>query len=116
MSPSARLVGRVVEVATARETPDGNVALEESVEIRTTLFRREDVPAIRAPNLLVYSLVQEGVERLVTLFDVDDAKVKSLLSPAPEELGEGVGLRLRYNAWVDGIGTALVGSRAVTTT
>ncbi len=116
VNPSARLVGRVVEVATARQTPDGVVALDAPIEIRTSLFRRDDAPTIHAPNLLVYTLVQQGVERLVTLFDVDDTKVASLLSPPPVELGEGVGLRLRYNAWVEGIGTALVGSRAVTTT
>ncbi len=116
VNPSARLVGRVVEVATARQTPDGVVALDAPIEIRTSLFRRDDAPTIHAPNLLVYTLVQQGVERLVTLFDVDDTKVASLLSPPPVELGEGVGLRLRYNAWVEGIGTAMVGSRVVAIT
>ncbi len=114
--PSARMVGRVVEVAVAMATPDGNVALEAPIEIRTSLFRRDDPPAVHAPNLLVYTVMQEGVERLVTLFDIDDATVASLLSPPPVDLGEDVGLRLRYNAWVAGIGTALVGSRTVATT
>ena len=112
--PSARQVGRVVEVATARQTPDGIAPLDAPVEIRTSLFRRDEPPAIHAPNLLVYTVVQEGVERLVTLFDVDVTKVASLLSPLPGELGDGVGLRLRYNAWLDGIGPDLLGSRTVT--
>ena len=116
VEPTARLVGRVVEVATAVKSNDGEVPLEEPVEIRTSLFRCERPAAIRAPNLLVYTLVQEGVERLATLFDVDGTKVESLLHPPPAEVGEGTEVRLRYNAWLGGIGSTFVGCRAVTIT
>lgn len=50
----------------------------------------------------------------MTLFDVDDTKVESLLHPHSAELGEGTEVRLRYNAWLGGIGSAFVGHRSVT--
>ena len=49
----------------------------------------------------------------MTLFDVDDTKVESLLHPHSAELGEGTEVRLRYNAWLIGVGSVFVGRRAV---
>jgi len=80
---------------------------------RTSLFRRDDAPPNRRPNLLVYTVTESGIERLVTMFDVDDATVTELLDPPAETSGGQVALRLRYNALVDGIGTLFTGSRRV---
>lgn len=69
----------------------------------------------RAPNLLVYTLVQDGVEQLGTMFDVGDAKVTELLDPPAHELGNHVAVRLRYNAIVDDVGTQFTGCRHIET-
>jgi len=114
VEPTAKLLGRVIEVATAVKSSDGEVPLAEPIEIRTSLFRSDHQATTRAPNLLVYTVIREGVERVLTLFDVDDTKVESLLHPHSAELGEGTEVRLRYNAWLGGIGSAFVGHRSVT--
>lgn len=110
--PTARCVGRVVEVATSERTSQGEeVPLSQPATIRSSLFQRGDAPANRAPNLLVYTVTQGGTERLVTMFDAGDDKVSDLLNPATE--GETVEIRLRYNAVLDGAGSQFTGSRSV---
>lgn len=112
--PTALLLGRVVEVAAASVDLEGETRpLDEPIEIRTSLFRRSDPPPNNAPNLLVYSFVKNGVERLVTMFDVGDAKVEELLGTPSVELGDGVPIRLRYNAVVGELGTQFTGSRRI---
>ena len=112
--PTARALGRVIEVATSRRGNDGDeLPLLEPLVIRTSLFRRDDPPPNRAPNLLVYTVERGGVEQVVTLFDVGDAKVADLLHPPAEEVGHGVEVRLRYNALADGVGTRFSGSRRI---
>src|SRR5690606_2531004 len=96
-----------------RASEGDEVELDQQIEMRSSLFRRDDAPPNQAPNLLVYTLVHGGSERLVTVFDVGDTKVTELLDPPADELGDHVAVRLRYNALVDGVGTQFTGSRHV---
>lgn len=114
--PTAQLLGRIVEVATPQKAiHDDGAALAEPIEIRSSLFRRTDPPPNLAPNLLVYTIVQDGSERLVTMFDISDAKAAELLNPPAHELGDQVAIRLRYNAVVVDAGARFIGSRHIET-
>lgn len=107
---TARPIGRITVAVTHEARTDGNIALVEPIEIRTSLLRRDDPPSNMRPNLLVYSIVRDGVEQLMTMFDVDNLTRDRLLGAA---VGP-VNVELEYNARITSVGTSFRGHRSIT--
>ncbi len=106
--PVATWLGTLVETATSQpaDGDDGDRPLDDPIVMRTSLHR-----AGGGRSLLIYTVEHRGSERLITMFDVLDAKVAEVLTPPPD--GDVVPVRLRYNSVVAGVGTAFTGTAFV---
>jgi len=66
-------------------------------------------PTAAAAALLIYSVRQGGVSRLITMFPISAASRAKYTAVAT---GDAVPITTQYNAWVDGLtGTTAIGSR-----
>lgn len=106
------MVGRVIEVATAVTTNDGEVPLTEPIEIRRHCSEaiaqqhQDPKPARLHARPGGCGAGGDPLRRRRHESGVPAA-------PTRAELGERTEVRLRYNAWLIGVGSVFVGRRAV---